>query len=677
MSTRSGLVRQSLIDTSPSRVRKGVSPKRSPARARKSSPPARASRKSPSRKSPSRKSATSPKYPARKSPSRTVKESVEVAPSVPKSPGKRPALKTSAVVKLEDVSAKYEIYRSTRSKRTEYSVRDFPSSFTSTEVSVGEKLNGVNLDTDSSTFGDIYGLRSRRLVEDAVPRRPSKLRELIDSVPDIRRSFSKSLSKSLSKSVSESVSKSVDAYSDEENSEEEVRQKEKSRSMTRKLATPLPVEGLTRPKFEFGGRTGSLALIFIIPLTVLATLSSCKKSCTLDLKLDSSYKSYTTWFSTQSLLLIASQYAIQAVFLLLPIFGRTLEKVDATGRRYCFNSLFVTFFTTSLIFALDFFKILHINTILSSYLSLATTSYLFSVFLALILFIKSRRADENDLNSYGNTGYTTYDFFLGREIYPYIKRLNVKLWVSRISNVTALILTVLIFSHGIILPKNSLDNYSLDKLSIENYTKLYEKIQFKPTILLFSMMQMIYVLNFIIKEYQITSTFYWQSEGMGYLQIVSSALYPFYFTTISKFVVDNELVLSTNVLITASVVFILGFIIMVLSNNIKYEFRRNPLQPRLSLLDSMPTFLGKKLLVSNLWGLLRHPNYAGDILIHTSLALPGVLSQQYVAAIPALTTILMLLHRTWRDHARCKQRYGAAWYRYCKRVPSAVIPKIL
>lgn len=91
----------------------------------------------------------------------------------------------------------------------------------------------------------------------------------------------------------------------------------------------------------------------------------------------------------------------------------------------------------------------------------------------------------------------------------------------------------------------------------------------------------------------------------------------------------------------------------------------------------MPTFHGKKLLVSHLWGILRHPNYTGDIMIHIALALPGIVSGEYVAAAPAILTILVLMHRARRDHNRCKWRYGAAWQRYCKRVPSVLIPKLL
>ena len=95
-------------------------------------------------------------------------------------------------------------------------------------------------------------------------------------------------------------------------------------------------------------------------------------------------------------------------------------------------------------------------------------------------------------------------------------------------------------------------------------------------------MQIIYALYFITREIKLISTFYWQSEGLGYLQIVSSALYPYYFTSVSKYVKDANVELSTNILIMASGTYLLGLIIMLISNNIKYEFRKNPLQPSLT-----------------------------------------------------------------------------------------------
>ncbi|KAJ8716532.1 hypothetical protein PYW07_003159 [Mythimna separata] len=676
MSTRSGRIRTSVIDVSPSRTRKGVSPTRSPARTRKSSPPpsgktpppTRSSgRKSPARKSPSRKPAS--KFPARKSPSRTTKETTQPeVPSVPKSPAKRPPIdsEVAVAVKLVDLSSKLEVYRRTRSKRSEYSLKDLTSSITESEFAL-DKVNGLE-------SGDIYGLRNRRSVEEVAPRRSSRLREFVENVPDIRRSISKSLSQS--KSISKSVSKSLEAYSDEENSEEEYHRM-KSKSATRKLATPLrnSINSLTQvaSKWEFGGRIGSLSLILLIPFTVFSILISCRNSCSPKSLLDlSAYNSIQVFFSLPAFAFILVQYVIQAIFAILPIFGTRSDRMDESGSRHSFNAFFSSIVTVNFLFLMDFFQIIDKENLLNDYLRLAVVSYLLAVILSIILYVKSNGLNKEELNQYGNTGYALYDFFVGREIHPFINKLDVKLWLSRISNISSLVLLSLVFTQGLQIKLSEKNDFSL-----ENLKQLVNSMQWKPTVIIFSTMQIVYILNFIMKEYRITATFFWQSEGVGYLQTVSSALYPFYFTTVSKHVADTDLVLSTNTLISACVLFVLGFFIMLLSNNIKYEFRKDPLHLSLANLDSMPTFHGKKLLVSNLWGVLRHPNYAGDILIHVALAIPGIVSRQYLAAAPAILTILVLMHRAWRDHDRCKWRYGAAWQRYCKRVPSVLLPKLL
>ncbi|CAG9562419.1 unnamed protein product [Danaus chrysippus] len=526
MSTRSGRIRQSLIETSPPRTRKGVSPTRSPGRTRKSSPTARSAQKSPSRKSPSRK--PTPKYPARKSP-RAVKETKEEKVS----PTKRPTIRQNAEVKLLNISSKLEVLKTTRTRRSEYISDDATSSVSSTEQVLLDKVNGLD---NVSSLPDLYELRNRRVSEDSGRRRSSRFKDVLDNVAEIKRSLSKSHSKSMSKSV--------DNYSDEE-IEEPI--KEKSHSVTRKLSTPLPSSttlAQINDKYDFMGLTGST-----------------------------------------------------------------------------------------------------------------------------VLYIKSFNNQDN-LNTYGNSGHFLYDFFMGRKIHDRFWKINIKLWLARTSNITALILTIIMFEHGFKIQGQ------ISGLKWESLKEIADKVQLKPTVLVYAGMQMIYILYFIIKEKQVTTTFYWHSEGLGYLQTVSSTLYPFLFTTISKYIIDSEVSMPYYLLVTATIVYSLGFLLLLASNNIKYEFRENPLQPKVINLESMPTFHGKKLLTTHMWGRLRHPNYAGDILIHTALALPGVLSKQILACAPAIITILVLLHRSWRDHKRCRKRYGAAWHRYCMKVPSILIPKI-
>lgn len=430
MSTRSGRIRQSLIESSPPRTRKGVSPTRSPARNSKSSPTGRSAQKSPSRKSPSRKSSS--KYPARKSPSRVVKKVVEEKEaSVPKSPAKRPAIKKGPEVRLEDVSSKIESFRSTRTRRYEYSIKDMPSTIQLVEPSIlDEKVNGLE---NVHSLTDVYGLRNRRIIDDAVPRRSSRLKDMVDSVPDIRRSFSKSLSKS----VSESISKSIDTYSDNENNDE-LLQREKSQSVTRKLATPMPssvVLSQNSSRYEFGGRIGSAALYLLIPLTVFSIVISCSKSCSLiSLRDLSPYKSISNWINAQTLLLVSTNFFTQAIFILLPTFGT--KDVDEQGKKYCFNAFFSSFCTISTLFALDYYKVLNVDLLLSSYLKMALTSYLIALMLVIVLHGKSLKVGTNHLNPYGTSGNVLYDLFMGRQIQCNLLKVNVKLWLARVSNIT-------------------------------------------------------------------------------------------------------------------------------------------------------------------------------------------------------------------------------------------------
>lgn len=89
----------------------------------------------------------------------------------------------------------------------------------------------------------------------------------------------------------------------------------------------------------------------------------------------------------------------------------------------------------------------------------------------------------------------------------------------------------------------------------------------------------------------------------------------------------------------------------------------------------LDTEIGSRLLVDGWWRYARKPNYTADMLMALSWCLicgfDNVLPYFY-----AIFFVAILLHRTHRDVARCKRKYGADWDRYCKAVPYIFIPKI-
>lgn len=72
-------------------------------------------------------------------------------------------------------------------------------------------------------------------------------------------------------------------------------------------------------------------------------------------------------------------------------------------------------------------------------------------------------------------------------------------------------------------------------------------------------------------------------------------------------------------------------------------------------------------------GISRHFNYVGDLLISLAMCLTcgfnHILPYFYI-----IYMIILLIHRIWRDDARCKGKYGKYWDDYGKVVKWKLLP---
>jgi 7-dehydrocholesterol reductase len=75
------------------------------------------------------------------------------------------------------------------------------------------------------------------------------------------------------------------------------------------------------------------------------------------------------------------------------------------------------------------------------------------------------------------------------------------------------------------------------------------------------------------------------------------------------------------------------------------------------------------------WGIARHFNYMGDLILSFAMCAPcgtrNVLPYAYFVHMTAL-----LIHRSIRDEDRCSKKYGKDWELYKAQVPYALIPGI-
>jgi protein-S-isoprenylcysteine O-methyltransferase Ste14 len=129
-------------------------------------------------------------------------------------------------------------------------------------------------------------------------------------------------------------------------------------------------------------------------------------------------------------------------------------------------------------------------------------------------------------------------------------------------------------------------------------------------------------------------------------------------------------------LIIYVIIFFTGWILSRGANLQKYFFKKNPLKKFLGVSPETITDGEKILLVNGFWGLSRHINYLGEILMASGIILCTGYPGSVWPWLYPLYYILLLFSRERDDNRRCRQKYGDLWGTYEKKVPYRIIPFI-
>ncbi|EKM49204.1 uncharacterized protein PHACADRAFT_131882 [Phanerochaete carnosa HHB-10118-sp] len=89
----------------------------------------------------------------------------------------------------------------------------------------------------------------------------------------------------------------------------------------------------------------------------------------------------------------------------------------------------------------------------------------------------------------------------------------------------------------------------------------------------------------------------------------------------------------------------------------------------------MDTKRGTKLLISGWWGMCRHPNYFGDLLMALAWSLPTGFETP-VTYFYVSYFLVLLMHRQYRDDENCEKKYGEDWHKYKQLVSYRIVPYI-
>jgi len=146
---------------------------------------------------------------------------------------------------------------------------------------------------------------------------------------------------------------------------------------------------------------------------------------------------------------------------------------------------------------------------------------------------------------------------------------------------------------------------------------------------------------------------------------------PFWSTAALESPNQSPIVIALGIL-----VFFSGWSLARGANMQKYYFKRDPNKRFLGIKPETITDGQRTLLVNGFWGLSRHINYLGEILMASGIVIAiGHLLLPWPWLYP-LYYVALLFPRQIDDDKRCAEKYGALWDEYLKKVPFRIIPKI-
>ncbi len=153
--------------------------------------------------------------------------------------------------------------------------------------------------------------------------------------------------------------------------------------------------------------------------------------------------------------------------------------------------------------------------------------------------------------------------------------------------------------------------------------------------------------------------------------------YPYFYSVALWTTVDlPDSGLSTWVYVIFGFIFLCGWMLARGVNMQKYVFKTQPDSKFLWIEPGIMTDGEKTILVNGWWGLSRHVNYLGEVLMGVGIALAAGYPGVWWVWLYPLYYIALLFPRQHADDKICHAKYGKLWEDYMEKVPRRIIPFI-
>ncbi|GFQ00092.1 delta(14)-sterol reductase [Phtheirospermum japonicum] len=291
-------------------------------------------------------------------------------------------------------------------------------------------------------------------------------------------------------------------------------------------------------------------------------------------------------------------------------------------------------------------------------LELFSTTLIFSVFVTLVLYVTGcrSRAQSSSLKPH-ISGNLIHDGWFGIQLNPEFMGIDLKFYFVRAGMMGWLLINLSVL------------------------VKCIQETNLSLSMTLYQTFCLLYVLDYFLYEEYMTSTLVhfanvgWDiiAERLGFMLVFGDLVWiPFTFSIQGWWLLNNKVELTTAAVIANCLVFLIGYMVFRGSNKQKHDFKKNP---KALIWGRPPKVIGGKLLASGYWGIARHSNYLGDLLLALSFSLPCGISSPVPYFYP-IYLLILLIWRERRDDARCAQKYKEIWAEYTKLVPWRILPYV-
>ena len=388
-------------------------------------------------------------------------------------------------------------------------------------------------------------------------------------------------------------------------------------------------------------------LFMVIPPALLVTLHTlCNQGCKLEMPVFS--KNVSTYWDPTSFLLTLGFCTVVDVLSLLPV-GKVVN-----GRRM--NGIVSLVLMMAAVPALIHFKV-PISIVNEKYFTLMTSSILMTALGSVFTYIVAKWKGKHNLNPKGNTGNPLVDMFNGVEMNPTHMKMDWKLNTLRCSMLMLAMLNVLMVADNIVASGGKV----------------------APQLILAAAFQIMFAADALFFEEYFSLSHDAMNTGFGWSLISSYSTFPFLPTLVTRYLLTATTPMAWYYLVAIGLLNAVGYIIYRSSETQRCEFAKNPSNPALAHLETLVGGGNRKLVVSGWAGLVRHPNYLGEILISWSGVMPAACSLGLSALVPyylpTVTTILLLV-RAHQINLKNKRKYGAAWTTYTEKVKYNIVPYV-